>query len=153
MLLRAAPCRYSLRGSVRRMSSCLVPHNELLLRSDRRTDSSFQQFKELIDARFSLFASVALTAKEAGIKFFRKQRVLEAIHGPFENRDDHLNIDVIAQLTTLHAKTYECAPTVRILAHEKPVDLATQHEICSIVANQVNAIWDPVVAQHVLCAL
>ena len=61
-------------------------------------------------------------------------------------------VDVIAKLVALQSEAHKCPPSVGVFVHQEAVDLTAQREIGAVVADQVNAIWNPVVAQHVLGA-
>src|SRR5579862_7490545 len=90
-----------------------------------RSDGSLQHVYELPDAGFLSLVYSTLPAKQAGVEFFGKQCVLEAIHRPLENGDDHFRVEVIAQVAAVQTVAHECAPAVRIVRDEEAIDFAT----------------------------
>jgi len=53
-------------------------------------------------------------------------RVLETLHQPVDHRGHHLHVDVVAQLAAADSLLDEVEGSVRILAHEEPVDVALE---------------------------
>ena len=70
--------------------------------------------------------AVALAREETRIELLGQQRVLEALHGPLENRDDHLLVDVGAHLAALDPHAHERDRAVGIPVAQEAVDLLAQ---------------------------
>src|ERR1700719_3724076 len=116
------------------------------------THRALQKFQELANPGFLLLRHLALPAEQPGIEFGGKQGILKALDRPVENGDDHFNIHILAQIPALNAKAHKWNPSVRILGDEKSIDLALQRQIGAIVTEQINAIGNPVFAQHMFRA-
>src|SRR5690242_3883980 len=63
-------------------------------------DGSPQHFQKLPDAALLVSGELPVVAEQAGIKFFRQECVLEALHGPVQNGDDHLQVNIGAYFSS-----------------------------------------------------
>src|SRR5579871_261370 len=113
-------------------------------------DRSFQHVEELGDARFLSLGGIALATKQSGIELFDQQSILKSLNHPIENRNHHLDIEVAAEFTPFEPKAYEVHPSVRIVSDHKSINLAAQAQVSTVLAEQVDAVRNPVFTQHVL---
>ena len=106
----------------------------------------------MLNARFFFLRQLTLAAKQPGIEFGGEQRVLKAFHGPVENGDDHFRVHVGAQFAALQAEAHEGDGSVRIFGDQKTINFPLQRKIGAIVAEQRNAIRNPIFAQQMFGA-
>src|SRR5712692_9349922 len=66
-----------------------------------RPNRSFQHIQELADPSFFFLLRIALPPEEPGVQFLDEEGVLEALHHPVDDRNDHFNIQIFAQLAAL----------------------------------------------------
>ena len=90
--------------------------------------------------------------KSPGVEFFGQQRVLKAVDRPLQDRADHLGVEILAQLTAAQTVAHKLVPSVGIFRHQEAVNLATQRQVGPVVADQINAVRRPVVADHPFAA-
>src|SRR6266478_12499 len=114
------------------------------------SDRAAQDIKKLVDASLFLFAHLTLPAKKAGVEFLGEQRILKTLHGPVEDRDDHLEVEVVAQFVPLQTEADKSDRAIGIFGHQETIDLAFQGQIGSVVSEQGDPIRDPVFMQQVL---
>src|SRR5207249_1271186 len=107
-------------------------------------DSAAQDIEKLSDARLFFLLRIAVAAEEARIEFFGQQRVLEAFHGPVEDGDGHLLIQIAAKLVAFHAETHKGHGAIGVLGQQETVDFALQGKIGPIVSEQRYAIRNPI---------
>lgn len=93
-----------------------------------------------------------MASKQSRIEFGGEQRVLEALHHPVEDRDDHFDVHVLAQFAAVQAEADKTYGAVGIFADEEAVDLALQDEIGAIVSQERNTIGDPVLVHEMFGA-
>ena len=95
---------------------------------------------------------IALPPEESGVQFFDEEGVLEALHHPVDDGDDHFNIQIFAEFTPLEAKAHKGNPAVGVFGDQEAVDLALQGQVRPVVPQQVDAVGNPILAHHVLGA-
>src|ERR1700741_1213850 len=105
-------------------------------RRSRDSDCSLQHGKKLLKPRFFLLGQFTLATEESGIKLGRKERVLETLEHPIDDRDHHLDVEIIAKLAALQAEAHEIYCAVRVFADQKAVDLALEDQVGAIVPQQ-----------------
>jgi len=89
-----------------------------------RPEPDDSQIEELADPHLFLLRGIAGPAEQSGIEFLGQQRVLEAFHGPVENRNDHLLVQTTPQFPALQPKAHESHCAIGVLRQQETVDLA-----------------------------
>ena len=110
------------------------------------THRSPQHGNKLLDSCFLLLRHLATLPEEARVKFGGQQRILKSFHSPVQNRNDHFDIHIVAQFPAVKAEAHKRYRTVRIFCNQEAIDLASENEVCAVIAQQRNAIRDPVFA-------
>ena len=111
-----------------------------------------KQASELLDPGL-LTLRLAAAVKQAGVELLRHQRVLKALGEPIDHGHHHVEVHVVAHLAAPLAVLHEVERAVGVLAHEEPVDLALELEVCAVVADQHDPVRHPVLLDQVLGAL
>ena len=68
------------------------------------------------------------------------------------NGDNHFHVHIVAQLAALDAEAHEGDGAVGIFGGEEAIDFTLQHQIGAVVAEQRDAVGDPVFAQQMFGA-
>ena len=113
---------------------------------------ALQYVQELLNPSFFFLGQLSLTAKQSWIKFGGEQCILEAFHHPVENGNDHLDVHIFAQLVALQSKADKAHGAVRIFTDQEAVNLALQHKVGAVIAEQRNTVRNPVLVHQVLGA-
>src|SRR5262249_13550778 len=83
-------------------------------------DRPAEDLQELSDPRLRLLGPLAGAAEEPGVELGREQRVLEAVHRPVEDGDDHRLVHIAADLAALDAGPDERPRPLAILPRPQP---------------------------------
>src|ERR1700747_1988362 len=93
------------------------------------SDGTLQHGKKLLNSRFLLLGQFTLASKESRIKLGREESILETLEHPIDDRDHHLDVEIIAQFAALQAEAYEIYCAIRVFADQKAVDLALEDQV------------------------
>src|SRR4029077_7278050 len=105
-------------------------------RIGRGADRPLQHGQKLLDSGVLLLGQFALSAKQTRIQLSGEQRILEALHHPVDDRDDHLDVHVLAQFAAIEPEAHEDDGSVGIFADKEAVNLALQYKIGTVISQQ-----------------
>jgi hypothetical protein len=90
---------------------------------------------------------------QPGVEVLGHERVLEALGHPVQGRRDHLGIDVVPDLTALHAELHEVEGPVGVLAPHVAVDRPADVEPGVVPSDQRDPVRDRIGDHEILRAL
>src|SRR6266436_9768366 len=96
-------------------------------------DCALQHGKKLLNSRFFLLRQFTLAAEEPRIELGREQRVLESLDHPVDDRDHHLNVEVVAKLAAFQAEAHETDRAIRVFADQEAIDLTLENQVGAVV--------------------
>src|SRR5580698_10432840 len=98
----------------------------------RGANRPLQHGQKLLDSGVFLLGQFSLAPKQPRIQFSRKQCILKTLHHPVDDRNDHLDVHVLAQFAAIEPEAHEGDGSVGIFADEEAVNLALQNKIGAV---------------------
>src|SRR5581483_7541344 len=113
-------------------------------------DAPAEHLEELADPDLATFGAVGLAVDQAGVELLGAESILEAFGHPVEHRGKHLDVDVVADLTSTHPELHELERPVRVLAAHEPADRAAETKPRVVAADHRDPVRHPFLGQELL---